>query len=347
MMRPVMVFMVLFFSFGCQPDDGGPEGRVGKIVEIDCSILEEALDGYAPVPTGQVAAAVILAVEAIRADRLVVTLENYLKQNELETEVKLFTDSRVLESKTVTLPAGSEQHVYVDLPVTVLDEREITVSILPSRPENLAESDAGLRFLKREFVFRSGEYSKIHKVDFAGDIDGDLSEWEGVPFSFLDAGEAGDISARLFLGWDDKYFYISASVCDDKHFNTKAGAGIWNGDALQFAFDVPGDVEAFNMGLALASGSVQAHKWHGSETGLLENSEYIVVRDDNSRKTYYEARLPFEHLKIEPAMGSIFGFGAVVFDDDDGKGQEYWVETSPGIAGGWNPSELSRFVLWD
>lgn len=81
------------------------------------------------------------------------------------------------------------------------------------------------------------------------------------------------------------------------------------------------------------------------DTGLFDRSEYTVLRVDEAGKTVYELKMPLKLLKIEPDKGVIFGFNAVVFDDDDGEGQDYWIQLTPGIAGGWDPREFRKFIL--
>lgn len=182
-------------------------------------------------------------------------------------------------------------------------------------------------------------------VDFDVVIDGGLSEWEGSPPLFSSEGKPG---VEVRGGWDKSFFYLAVSVKDEKHFNTGEGGGIWDGDSLQFAVDpLKEGIPPFSLGLALASGRVQAHKWRGEETGLLEDSEYAVVRDERLNKTSYEIKLPLEHLFLEPAEGAVFGFNTVVFNDDYGEGYQNWIQMSPGLAGGWDPSEFILFMLKD
>ncbi len=182
-------------------------------------------------------------------------------------------------------------------------------------------------------------------VGAAFEADGDISKWENYPYIELGGDHPG--FARVYTGRDEENFYLAAAVRDEAHFNTREGGGIWDGDSLQFAF-VPRDgSEAFNLGLALASGRVQAHKFAGPDTGLLESSDYTVIRKEEKGMTYYEIKIPFEYMKLEGVDGERFRFNAVVFNDDDGYGFDYWVEISMGLAGGWNPRFFGHLVLGD
>ncbi len=188
-------------------------------------------------------------------------------------------------------------------------------------------------------VFLAADLGQVPRMAFEGTVDGDLSKWEGMPYRALGADDVhalvpaqfdrpdDTISARIYTGWDDRHFYLAVSVNDKQHFNTREGNMIWNGDALQFALDplVEGQ-EHFELALAFALDRVQAFQFVGPKTSLIEKSEYIVVRDDAQGKTFYEIKIPFECFQVRPAQGAIFVFNAHVFNDDDGQGQQYWIQ---------------------
>ncbi len=215
----------------------------------------------------------------------------------------------------------------------------------------------------RAKVAEDGGYRRIPRIDFDVRVDGDLTEWERMPYLFLGEedsvfpeGRRGlwegveDLSAKIYTGWDEDNFYIAAAVRDDKHLNLNSGAMLWDGDSLQFALELlcGQELEPFNFGLALASDKVQAYQWRGPDIGLPDAGEYMVVRDDAKGKTFYEMKIPFERLNMEPhAKSSIFGFNVLVFDHDEGPRYNYWLHFSPGIAGGWDVEKFEKFVLWD
>lgn len=190
--------------------------------------------------------------------------------------------------------------------------------------------------------------AKVPKLEFPVKVDGDLSEWEGAPGLplALNAPERG-LNAIARLGWDGEHLLLAVAVEDEKHFNAKQGARIWDGDCLQFAFDpVREKTEPFNLGVALASERVQAHQWMGPEENVLLQGEYAVSRDDQKGMTTYEVKIPIKSLIAAPAKGAVFGFNAVVFNDEDGEGHDYWIGLSPGLAGGLDPAQYRLFILW-
>ncbi len=202
------------------------------------------------------------------------------------------------------------------------------------------------------------EYGEVYRVADDIEIDGDLSKWEDYPAIVLDSRDdvfraarrdlwkgPEDLSAKIYKGWDDEYIYFAVSVTDDKHFNEQEANSIWDGDALQFAYDpFESGEQPTQLAVALASGRVQGFQYEG-ELGILDRSEYVVVRDEEKNKTYYEMRFPMEEMHIQPEKFSSFGFNTVIFDDDDGEGQDYWMQITHGVAGGWAPHAFRSFVL--
>ncbi len=347
-MRCLLFLSILFaaFTHGCVAEEGSG-ARADKTVRyLDCGKLEDAAEGYRPFPTGYLHAASISDITAVSFDELTVGVENHLSRSGMDVAVKLMIDYTDFEARIITIRPGEKTDVVFNLPVSIMDGHEIIAVIEPQKPENLPEWEEEIDFGQSDMAFTAENYERVPRVNFAGGADGCLVKWEGMPHIFIHSDQPDGITAKVYTGWDDDNFRLAVFVEDEKHFNTRTGSSIWNGDSLQFAFAGAG-AAPFNLGLALASGEVRAHQWAGPDTDLLENSGYSVVRDDGAGKTYYELKMPFESLKIKPEEGVFFGFNAVVFDDNDGKGQDYWIQITPGVAGGWNPDEFRSFILWD
>lgn len=105
------------------------------------------------------------------------------------------------------------------------------------------------------------------------------------------------------------------------------------------------DSDDYDLGVALTKEGPLFHQWYGPHSGLLAGSEFVVVRDEAKKKTFYEIRIPFTYLSISPKEGAVFGFNFAVFDDDTGSGQKHWMQLTRGITSGKNPSLFKKFVL--
>lgn len=151
-----------------------------------------------------------------------------------------------------------------------------------------------------------------------------------------------DMGVRLYFARDAEALCLAAAVTDDKHFNTKIGDMIWNGDALQMGLTAPKGVE-WNIALALTANGVAFHPFVGRGDALSKAAERAVVRDEAAKLTRYELRLPLAALGVE--SGAEIGFNVVFFDDDDGNGQRYWLQLAPGLAGGADKEWYPRFAL--
>jgi hypothetical protein len=172
------------------------------------------------------------------------------------------------------------------------------------------------------------------RLDRPVKVDGSLSDW-GEPAIRLRGPAKGwkgpeDLSVNLHWGSDGEALSVAAEVTDDRHANSQQGDLIWNGDALQMGLLTEEKIH-WNIGLARTKQGVVFHQWSGKGDTLHKTAEYIAVRDDDAKTTRYELRLPLNTLEIK--TGARFSFNVVVFDDDDGNGQRYWLELAPGLAG--------------
>jgi hypothetical protein len=140
-----------------------------------------------------------------------------------------------------------------------------------------------------------------------------------------------DMGAKVYLGWDGEALCVAAEVNDDRHFNTKSGKELLNGDALQVGLATPKGV-TWNLGLALTKEGVCFHQWEGEGDALLKTVGCAAVRDEKAGVTRYGLRLPLATLGMEP--GAEFRLNIVLYDDDDGTGLRHWLQLAPGMAPG-------------
>lgn len=154
---------------------------------------------------------------------------------------------------------------------------------------------------------------------------------------------AADLGGEIHIDVDEKNITLSAMVTDDLHFNTRDNEAIWNGDCFQFGIsprvDIesdfvqkgygPGDIE---IAMALTKEGPVAYCHYGWKTGPVDGLDYHVERDDGACVTTYRIVIPREKLGLEKP-GAFLRMACVVLDDDDGSGQSYLFQSSPGITG--------------
>lgn len=99
------------------------------------------------------------------------------------------------------------------------------------------------------------------------------------------------------------------------------------------------------LGVALTRNGPASFQWFGSDKQLWQGSKYAVVRDEASKRTFYEVQIPFVYLHISPKAGTVFGFNFVLFHDNEGAGETYCYQNTPGVVTSKTPFYFAKFVL--
>jgi len=193
-------------------------------------------------------------------------------------------------------------------------------------------------------------------------IDGDLNDWPDVtPVRLAGAAVSNkyvwkgkaDLSAKFYTLWDDKYFYFGAEVSDDIFKPAPPEAAMWKGDSIQMAFDMLNDGSKsgydagdYEYGLAQTKDGPQVYRWWGKGgKGLVKAVKLVVKRKKG--KTYYEAAFPYATLSLSNIKpGKVIGFN-LTFMDNDSSNLEKWLQLSPGITGGKDPSLFKKLIFVD
>jgi outer membrane protein assembly factor BamB len=170
-----------------------------------------------------------------------------------------------------------------------------------------------------------------------------------------------DLSAELYLGWDDGYLYFALDVADTNLRPYDSEAERWIGDCLLMAIDCLGDggevVLQDDVLLSLALTLPKKDKDEDEEKDPQEQTEeeknkpegrYFVRRKDDGSGAIYEAAIPWSLFEKNgaamtpgggPAPGLEFGFNVVLTDDDgehdplqpDGRGALKTLEITPSV----------------
>ena len=211
------------------------------------------------------------------------------------------------------------------------------------------------------------EYYTANPVPGTVTLDGDLSEWRGIPiladprFSVpKGSGRDGrlvlfeehnggswtgpdDQTSAVQIGYDSDNLYFGFTVTDEYHENANNSA--WNGDSIQLMIanaDQNGIIALYNYALGgveeeLGEAIVQ-HERSPDTRGDVE-TEAAIVRDTETKRTIYEIKLPLATLGLESLeLGTQFGLGMAINDGDaDTPGQK-------GLGRPWSPLHRLRQV---
>jgi hypothetical protein len=152
----------------------------------------------------------------------------------------------------------------------------------------------------------------------------------------------GDMSAKVYLGWDGEALCVGSVVTDDRHVNTSVCDGICNGDSLRVGL-ITATGTRWDVALALTTNGVAIHQFAGADDTLLKTADCAVARDDKAAATRYGLRLPLGSLGLKP--GEKFGFHVTLSDADGDSGLRYRMELAPDVSSSFNPDQYAQFVL--
>lgn len=213
------------------------------------------------------------------------------------------------------------------------------------------------------------------------EIDGELADWwrpwssvalEGPlfvqPIQQLPGQSSGrwtgreDLSAKLYMGWDEKNFYFALDVKDTNLRPYDSEAENWIGDCLLIAIDtqnnggeaVLGDDVLLSLALTLPKKKdEEEEEEEEEEEGKKPDGRYFVRKKEDNSGAIYECAIPWEVFSKNgaavdpikgPKKGFSFGFNVILTDDDgdrfDGTGPD-----SKGPRGALKTLELTPGVL--
>lgn len=228
----------------------------------------------------------------------------------------------------------------------------------------------------------SKEFYTAARAGGAITVDGNLSEWAGVPvlsdprFSICagqegtgqaeGCGDAGtlvlferyqggdwtgpnDHTSAVQVAYDNDNIYFGFVVTDEYHENAALSA--WNGDSVQLM--VANAARTTQVGLYnYALGGVEGDTgdviiMHEAGPG---ETEAVVVRDSVGKKTIYEIKLPASALGLTAplAAGTRFGLGMAINDGDEATpGQKGWggLGAHSIVYNGKDPTETALVTL--
>ena len=194
------------------------------------------------------------------------------------------------------------------------------------------------------------DYNRIARVG-TPTVDGNLNDrdWEGADWQEMDVYSGGNqpkgFAAKSAILWDDEFFYVGIEVDDETHAVPKAvvdnAGNLWKGDSPQHRVDLEydsltGDAQDIEWGYALQDAKVLVNAW--ASAGNIEFTQVEIVRDDATKKTYYEAALILTVHKpkgqtlskyVSDNPEALIGYSDMV-NANDGGDRLGWLEWSSG-----------------
>ncbi len=180
-----------------------------------------------------------------------------------------------------------------------------------------------------------------HQLPSLPAIDGNLSEWAGVPttesafrvFTYSGWDGTDDVTAVWQLAWDATNLYIAVQVTDDIHVQTQTGNQIFRGDSVDMQLDVDrnGDlgegVSSDDFQIIFSPGDFaglppSAFRFQGTSSGQIADATghgITLAAQPTSLGYNLEAAIPWVDLNRSPSAGLVIGL-ALNVNDNDGAG---------------------------
>ncbi len=208
-----------------------------------------------------------------------------------------------------------------------------------------------------------------HRFTEAPAIDGDLSDaWDvssriqlnspkelGTipgPTQIRDWEGEEDLSAVLYTGWDEKYFYFALDVSDDVLYPYDRDAEYWKGDCLIIGLDPTNDQGYQQHGndqlMTLALTIPKRNKLdkrkdkdgqdqegdEDEDEGRKPDGLFSVKKKEDDSGAIYEVGLPWKSFSSSvrqgpPPLGLTFGLSLLLTDDDTGQGATKTLSLNP------------------
>lgn len=300
-------------------------------------------------------------------------LASYFRSRRWQYNVKITNNKtvenisgRVVVSKPENIPISERTIEFSD--ISPMASKNLYINI----PNNLV--DVKTNFEGKVILSNGEEYklesdiyfSSIVYTDNAPKIDGviEKDEWfTEAPFKLIyksqvvqieDWRGVEDVGGNAYCMYDKDSFYICAEITDNLLGDNDEQERIWANDSIQFAFAperIKGGIRTeYGIGLVNGESKIERYSFVNvdtSITGMYDKQElsalqYVVKRDEENKKTIYEAKVPWSEIYGKDF--NVFRYDSLYFsmivNDNDGEGRRGWIEFCPGIGGSKDPSQF-------
>lgn len=158
-----------------------------------------------------------------------------------------------------------------------------------------------------------------------------------------------DLSARVWVGWDEQFLHLAAVVRDPvPHVASDDPAYFWQSDSLQLALDPlndAGEAPGFladdrEFGLVLGPSGGRAVQT--VPEGRVLDAPCRVTRE--GQETHYQVAIPWGLIGVSPVAGRVIGLSFII-NQNNGQGRAYWMGLTPGIGEAKRPVAYRDFCL--
>jgi putative esterase len=192
----------------------------------------------------------------------------------------------------------------------------------------------------------------------------DDSWHQGKPLFTLGEG-SDDSSAQGWVAVTESDIRLYVLVKDDGHENNQTGGNVWNGDAIQIGIDGRGDgscgmspethamfgPDDAALTFALTSSGPVAYVHFSGKSGLgrtsLPQECAVISRDDATKITTYDLRIPWSALDTPPGLFPTIGLAVQINDNDpngDAQARLHWGRGADGVP---RPGRFERLLPGD
>lgn len=148
-----------------------------------------------------------------------------------------------------------------------------------------------------------------------------------------------DLSAKIYFAVQADSLCLRIEVRDDIHMQPYTGKECWQGDSVQLALAIPRQRGMWELGFSLGpDGKPEVWCWETpkgfSTTECRKEISLKCSRDESSKLTHYEVRIPFRTIGLTRKIGQEgFSFNLLV-NDNDGELRESFMRLAPGMGDG-------------
>jgi hypothetical protein len=218
--------------------------------------------------------------------------------------IVLFDIRKEADWRTTSSKKAEEAYRSIFKDPYFLSSSEDLINVAVSRPP--AEKPAAVAKRAKTPIAIDGDFTPFSgSVPIAMDSDVFLKEgsgWKGPK----------DLSAKIYLMWDDEFLYMYAKITDDFPLvNSKTDGNIWNGDAIEVA--VPDYQIGFGTGDGMAN---KPSIWIWRKNKASEG-KIMAAKTINPTGYILEAKVPWKEIgSIAPKAGGSIAFDIAVDDAD-------------------------------